>query len=191
MYDWIWAVLLLVLGLGLAVLEVFFPSAGVIGFLATAATIGAVVMGFREGPGTGVAILATAVAGVPVVLALALKIWPKTAVGRRVLLMAPKSEDVLPASSRRQKLQELIGEIAVAKTKMLPSGAIAIKGRTIAAVSQGMPIEAGQRVRVVEARANRVVVRPLDDETPSETAEDPLRRPIDSVAADPFGEPPA
>jgi hypothetical protein len=74
---------------------------------------------------------------------------------------------------------------------MLPAGAIILDGRTVDAVSEGMPIEAGQMVRVVEVRANRVVVRPLDDEIPSASAEDPLRRPIDSVAPDPFHEPPA
>ena len=44
--------------------------------------------------------------------------------------------------------------------------------------------------RVVEVRANRVVVRPLTDETPSPSAKDPLRRPIDSIADDPFEEEP-
>ena len=73
---------------------------------------------------------------------------------------------------------------------MLPGGAITIAGRTVDAVSEGMPIEAGQAVRVIEVRANRVVVRPLEEETPTESARDPLERPIDSVAPDPFEEPP-
>ena len=53
-----------------------------------------------------------------------------------------------------------------------------------------MAIEAGQPVRVIKVQANRVVVRPVKEETPSETAEDPLQRPIDSVLPDPFDEPP-
>jgi len=34
------------------------------------------------------------------------------------------------------------------------------------------------------------VVRPIRDETPVETAADPLQRPIDSISTDPFKEPP-
>ncbi len=45
-----------------------------------------------------------------------------------------------------------------------------------------MPIERGQRVRVVQVRANRVVVRPVEADTPSGAAEDPLLRPVE----DPF-----
>lgn len=38
--PWIWAVCLIILGLGLAVLEVFFPSAGILGFLSACAILG-------------------------------------------------------------------------------------------------------------------------------------------------------
>ena len=44
---------------------------------------------------------------------------------------------------------------------MLPSGAVAFEELTVDAVSEGMAIEAGQKVRVVDVRGNRVVVRPL------------------------------
>ena len=60
---WVWAVLLLVLGMGLAIMEVFFPSAGILGFLAASAVVAAVVLGFQYGTGTGFAILAVAVFG--------------------------------------------------------------------------------------------------------------------------------
>jgi membrane-bound serine protease (ClpP class) len=121
---------------------------------------------------------------------LALKWLPRTAMGRRVLLTAPKSEDVLPEDQRREWLRSRVGQVAVAKCKMLPAGAIILDGRTVDAVSEGMPIEAGQKVRVIEVRGNRVVVRAIEEETPTASAEDPLRRPIDSVAPDPFQQPP-
>jgi hypothetical protein len=105
--------------------------------------------------------------------------------------MAPKSEDILPEDPHIDRLKSLVGQVAQTRCKMRPAGAITIDGRTVDAVSEGMPIEAGQRVRVIEVRANRVVVRPLDEEAPSAFAEDPLRRPIESVTPDPFEEPPA
>jgi len=188
MDPWVWAVLLLVLGMGLAVLEVFFPSGGILGFLAASSILGAIIFGFLQGPLVGFVILTLAIVGLPALVILAFQYWPKTAIGRRVLLMTPKSEDVLPKDPQTQRLKGLIGRVAVTKCKMLPAGAIVLEGRTVDAISEGMPIGQGQRVRVVEVRANRVVVRPLVDEGPSESAADPMRRPIDSVIPDPFEE---
>jgi membrane-bound serine protease (ClpP class) len=164
---WVWAILLLVLGLGLAVMEVFFPSAGILGFLAASAILAAIIMGFQQGPLTGFGILGLAVFGIPTILVLAFRYWPRTAMGRRILLTAPSSEDVLPDDPDRRHLRSLIGQIGRTKCTMLPAGAIIIDGRTVDAISEGMAIEAGQAVRVVQVRANRVVVRPIDEETPS------------------------
>jgi membrane-bound serine protease (ClpP class) len=184
--------LLVALGLGLAVLEVFIPSGGILGFLACSAIVAGIILGFRqEEPWwAGPAILGGAVVGLPTVVIFAFKYLPKTAMGRRVLLMPRGSEETLPEDPRMARLKALVGQVAQAKCKMRPAGAITIDGRTIDAVSEGMPIEPGQMVRVIEVRANRVVVRPLNEEAPSPSAEDPLRRPIDSVAPDPFEEPP-
>ena len=70
---------------------------------------------------------------------------------------------------------------------MLPSGAVEIDGQTIDALSEGVPIESGQRVRVIEVRGMRVVVRPADDEPP--TTDDVLSQPIDSLGLEPFDDP--
>jgi membrane-bound ClpP family serine protease len=188
---WIWAILLLAVGLGLAVLEVFFPSAGVLAFLSAAAMLGAIILGFKQGPAAGVAILATAVVLVPAIVVLAFKVWPHTSMGRQVLLQAPSAEDVLPDDPDRRRLKELIGQIGRAKCTMLPGGVIAIDGRNVDAVSEGMAIETGQLVRVIKVQANRVVVRPVEGEQFSKPAENPLERPIDSIVTDPFDEPPA
>jgi membrane-bound ClpP family serine protease len=47
MDPWVWAILLLVAGTALVVMEIFFPSAGILGFLATVSLLAAVVMGFQ------------------------------------------------------------------------------------------------------------------------------------------------
>ena len=57
MDPWVWAVLLLVLGTGLAVLEIFFPSAGILAFLSVVALLAAIMMGFYQGPVAGILIL--------------------------------------------------------------------------------------------------------------------------------------
>jgi membrane-bound ClpP family serine protease len=192
MDPWVWAVLLLAFGLALAVLEVFVPSGGVLVVLSGASLIGAIVLGFMHGPGTGVAIVAVAVLGVPAILVMAFRWWPYTPVGRRVLLGVPRSQDVLPDSPKRRDLKGLVDRVGKAKSQMLLSGAVVIDGRTYDAVSEALPIEAGQTVRVVQVRGTEVVVRPVrEGETTVRPPDDPLSQPIDTVVPDPFEEPPA
>lgn len=190
MDPWIWAVLLLAIGMALSIMEIFFPSGGLFGFLCVATIVGSIVMAFRQGPYTGMAVLCTAIVGLPCMVALALKYWPKTPMGRAMLLTTPEPGDLLPDSPRLRYLKGLIGRVGQAQSKMLPSGAVRIDGKTIDAVSEGVAIEPGTHVRVIEVRANRVVVRPVDDETPTLGESNPLARPIDSIVPDPFDKPP-
>lgn len=186
-----WAVLLLLVGFGIAMLEVFVPSGGILGFVAVCSILSAIVVGFMDGrPWFGFTILATAVVGLPATLAVAFKWWPRTPLGRRMLLGPRSNDDPLARPPRKGDLKGLVGQIGVAKSEMLPSGAVRIDGRTIDAVTEGMPVDAGQRVRVMEVHGNRVVVRPVDGEAPSPAASDPLSRPIDTVGSDPFEDPP-
>jgi membrane-bound serine protease (ClpP class) len=189
--PWVWALLLLAVGLSLTTMEVFFPSGGLIGFLAAAAIVAATIMAFRQSLGVGVGVLIGALVGVPIVVAIGFQLWPKTAMGRRMLLMPPADDQILPDSPKHRQLKGLIGRVGYAKSTMLPSGAVIIDGRIIDAMSEGMPIEIGQAVRVIEVRANRVVVRPVDEQTPTVDAANPLQRPMDSIGPDPFGEAPA
>ena len=61
------AILLLVLGLGLIVAEIFFPSLGVLAVLATAAIVGAIAMAFQESSAAGVNFLIATAVLVPAV----------------------------------------------------------------------------------------------------------------------------
>jgi membrane-bound ClpP family serine protease len=187
MQPWIWAVLLLVLGIGLAILEIFFTSAGLLAVLAAAAIVAAIVMGFQQSTLAGVLIFAATATGLPAAIMLAFKYLPKTAMGRLLLLGAPKSEDVLPDDPKKERLKGLIGRTGRAKSQMLLSGVIIIDGRAVDAVSESMPIEVGQTVQVVQVRGNRVVVRPVDKAPTSAPPADPLQRTYD----DPFDLPPA
>lgn len=190
-YWWAWMVLLLVLGLALTILEIFIPSFGILGFLAISSIIAAIVVAFMESPGVGLVVLAGAIFGLPVVVVLSLRWWPRTPIGRRVLLTIPENDDVLPDSDKLRDLRRLIGQVGRAKSKMLPSGAVSINGRTIDAVSEGMPIDPGQPVRVIEVHGMTVTVQPVEEDAPRGEPQDPLSRPIDSVGPDPFEDPPA
>ncbi|HEX3727492.1 MAG TPA: NfeD family protein [Pirellulales bacterium] len=184
----VWAAILLVLGLTLVVAEVFLPSGGILGFLSLSALVSAVSLAFYyRGLEAGFLFLTVTAVLVPGALALAFRWWPHTPMGRRLLLDVPRGEDLLPDSPQRRTLRQLVGKLGVAKTVMLPSGAIIVDGQTIDARSEGMPIEAGQHVRVIEVRGNRVVVQPADDAPPP--ADDLLSRPIESLGLDALDDP--
>ena len=84
----------------------------------------------------------------------------------------------------------MVGQIGRAQTRMLPSGAVEIDGRTIDAVSDGMPIEPGQPVRVTEVHGTRVTVRLVSEAaaaaSPAASNDDVMAQTIDKLGLGPF-----
>lgn len=199
-----WSILLLLVGLGLMLLELFVPSAGVIGVLAALAIVGSVVMAFTGGWVSGSIMLAATLILVPAIIAAGIRWWPYTPIGRLLVLQTPDEEsEVLPDTPEYRDLPSLVGRRGVAKTMMLPSGAVLIDGKSYDAVSDGLAIDAGQAVRVKAIRANRIIVdlapRALDEQTrgessfddPSAAAADVLDQPASSLGLQSLEEPPA
>jgi membrane-bound serine protease (ClpP class) len=196
----LWAALLLIVGLALLFLELFVPSGGMLGILAAVAIVGSVFMAlFHKNTGQGVTFVVAEVIGVSVLIALVLRWWPDSKFGRRVVPELPNSQEVLPDNEQQQLLRQLVGKIGRARCLMLPSGAISIEGHTVNAVSEGMAIEAGQSVRVIEVRGSRVVVRPADQQSAGDklasrrgspqSSDDLLSKPIEELGLDPLDDP--
>jgi len=149
-----------VLGILLVVAEVMIPSGGVLTVLAVGSLVCAVMLAFADyGVEYGVVLLAVLVVSLPVAVSLALRWWPKTPLGRDMILEPPSPEDTPPGTSKQQQLQQLVGLTGQAKTRLLPGGMVCVDGMTVSAVAEGGPIEAGQAVRVVGVRTGCVVVR--------------------------------
>jgi len=196
---WFWSIGLFLLALAIMGIELFVPSGGILGILAAAAIIGSLVCAFREGTNAGVTMLVLESLIVPIFLVSALKWWPQTPIGQRILNPPPESSDeVLPENDPRYELRALVGQLAIAKTKMLPSGIVSIGNRTFDAVGEGVAIEPGQTVRVVGVDLNRLEVRPVPrDELPTnhvrsapsplpQTSDDILARPIEAFQLEPL-----
>lgn len=188
----VWAVILFLAGLTLLVLEAFIPSGGLLGVLSVISLVAGIIFGYMGNWVEGTIILAATVVGVPTAVVLMLKYWPETPIGRRVLLGVPEGEKVLPDLKRRKTL---VGKRGRTQNVLLPSGPVEIEGELIDAVSEGMVIEAGELVEVVEARGMRVVVRSVaagdeDDQIPIST-EDPLASPVDALELQPLSQEPA
>ena len=157
-----WAFLVVLVGFALVVAEVFIPSGGVLGLGAAAALCIGVVMAFLEDRQIGTYFLF----GVPIVtvalIAFSFHILPKTAFGRRIFLAGPTEEDIDPTTAVDRKLQELVGEVGRTLTQLRPAGLTEIAGQRVDTLSEGIVIEPGTLVRVVEVQGHRVTVRIVD-----------------------------
>jgi membrane-bound serine protease (ClpP class) len=178
-------------GLLLVLLEIFIPSGGIIAFLSASSILASIIMAFvQAGPLPGFVFLLIACIGVPITLAVAFRFLPDTPIGKRLLPNIPTTDEVMPDNDLRRFLRQLVGKTGRAKSKMLPSGAVEIEGHTVDAVSEGIPIEPGQWVKVLEVRGSYVVVRPLDESAkPALAPDDVLSQPINTLGLDPFEDP--
>jgi membrane-bound ClpP family serine protease len=138
----------------------FVPSGGLLTVLAAISVVVSVVVAFTIGIREGVILLSVTVVLVPVVLVAAVRVWPYTPIGRLMLISRPKHPDeVLPDNAQYRGLRDLIGRTGVSTTKMLPSGVVEIDGKSYDAVGDGVAIDAGVAVHVIDVRTNRIVVR--------------------------------
>ncbi len=183
-----WAAVLVLIGCALVVLEVFIPSGGLISFLAVVALVGGIAMAFRQNAATGMVFMVVTVIAVPTVVGLAFKYWPQTPMGKAFLGELADEGEWVPEDPRR----DLIGRVGTASSRMLPSGGVQIDGKMIDAISQGMAIEPGQAVVVVEVKGNRVVVRLADPEETVKAAvvsEEILSKPIEELGLESLEDP--
>ena len=189
------AFLLLAIGLFAVVLELFVPSAGILGIVAGILIVTSVVLGFMESVSYGVLLLTAAIVTIPGLLALMVKVWPYTPLGKRILLKDLKPEDVLPNyTENKEQKERLEGQLGIAQTKMLPSGIVLVNGEKLDAVSEGFAVDEGDSIRVISVRGNHVYVEPYDGEVDAQDELPPrdldiLSRPIEELGIDPLDNP--
>ncbi|MDG1874916.1 MAG: NfeD family protein [Mariniblastus sp.] len=190
-----WALFLLLAGLIVVALELFIPSAGILGVVAAILIISAIVLGFMHDLTSGAFLLMVAVVALPALLGAMFKIWPHTPLGKRILLKDLKPEDILPNKSHYQKRNaSLVGQLGIAKTKMLPSGIVIVDGEKYDAISEGFAIDAGDPIKIIAVREHRIYVQPFSgdaqdsDEMPVRDR-DILSQPIQELGIDPIDDP--
>lgn len=190
-----WAFFLLAIGLFAVVLELFVPSAGILGIVAGLLIVTAVVLGFMESVSYGVVLLTAAIVTIPGLLALMVKVWPYTPIGKRILLKDLKPEDVLPNYiENKERKERLEGQLGIAQTKMLPSGIVLVNGEKFDAVSEGFAVDEGDSIRVMSVRGNHVYVEPYYGEVDAQLELPPrdldiLSQPIEELGIDPLDNP--
>jgi len=164
----LFAFLLLALGLGILVAEIFIPSAGLLTVMAILCLCGSAWFAWNAWYLTGKygiwwSYVAGAVVMLPVTVTSVLYILPRTEMGR-TLFAAPQSlEEVTPFLAEEARLSQLIHRQGKTLTMFSPGGMAQIGSERFHAESEGVLIDAGTPVVVVGVNGNRLVVQPLED----------------------------
>lgn len=172
-----WALILILLGLTLLIMEVFLPSGGLLLILALTSLVSGVTMIFftpeSDGGGTQtglVAILGLFVA-IPLLIGIAFYFWPYTPFGKRMLLKGPTEDANLSQTPQALELEQFRGHVGKTLTPHQPSGTTLISGKRLDSITEGMFIDANQMVKVINIRDRYLVIRPAlptDLEIPSD-----------------------
>ena len=160
-------VLLFVVGFIALFLELFVPAAGMIGAAGIICMIVGTVFGYRSfGSTVGTIFLAGTLIGVPAMIVIGLKLFPKTFVGKRLILSFSQGHDEGFTSYTSERYENLLGREGEAVTMLRPSGMVVIDGRKQSVVTSGELIERGERVRVIKVEGSRVVVKRVPKQSP-------------------------
>ena len=160
----VFAILLLIAGIGILTAEVFIPSGGLLGVITFITLIVSLVFAYRawgtSHPSVFWVFCGVLLLLVPTALGCAFYVLPRTALGKRVLLEGPVAEQMMPFMKETGRLTKLIGRFGKAVTTLNPGGMILLDGERLHVFSEGMIVESGRSVEVLEVRGTRLLVRP-------------------------------
>jgi membrane-bound ClpP family serine protease len=165
MYTLIWPILCVTVGLLLLLSEAFIPSGGLIGLLAIGLIAVGLWMAFSQSLDVGLKFVAALVFLLPAVLMLALYLWPRTPLAKRMFLKPPSPDVDDEIASEHHNLHHLVGQLGRALTTLRPSGMVDFEGKRIDAISEEGLVKAGSLVEAVQVRAGQVVVRQASNQS--------------------------
>jgi len=160
----LYAILLLIAGIGILTAEVFIPSGGLLGMVTFLTLIVSLVCAYRawgtSHPNVFWAFCCVLLLAIPIALGSAFYVLPRTAFGKKVLLEGPASEQLTPFVKETDRLTKLVGRFGKAVTTLNPGGMILLDGERLHVFSEGIIVESGRSVEVLEVRGTRLLVRP-------------------------------
>jgi len=142
------------------ILEVFVPSAGIIGIAGLGSIIASVVIAYqRLGNLIGSIYLAVVLVLVPVFIVLYFRFFPRSPVGRWLISQDRQEPEKGYSSFTPEKYVDLVGKEGTSLTILRPVGMVRIEGQKYSAVTGGEFIEKNQPIRVIKVEGSRIVVR--------------------------------
>ena len=144
--------------------ELMFPTHGILIACGVFLDIaGVLVIFYYRGRYEGFVALGAISLAIPLITGAMFYIWPKTPMGRRMLLRIESEQQAtiatLPAN---QELEGLRNHIGKAVSTLRPSGVVEFDGRRVDCLSEGMLIDPDTWVRCIEVKSGKVIVRPID-----------------------------
>ena len=146
-----YAILAYAAGIVLIAAEVLLPTHGLIGLAGAISILVSVAFCFAIDPWIGLGVFAATLAASPFAFALAMRIFPRTPFGRR-LLLPPVKDEVPPVTVQ-------IGQVGVTVSELRPMGTCEFAGVRVEALSDQGIVAPGQKVRVVNLNNRRPTVR--------------------------------
>ena len=147
------ALALLVLGLALAVLEMYLPGFGAPGVLGGLCLVAGIVM-LGDDPMEALIATMSMVALLGVALSLSIRSLASGRLAKSKLVL-----NEAPTALSEQDLSYFVGHRGVASTVLRPAGIGEFEGVKLNVVSDGEFIESGTKVRIERVEGNRIVVR--------------------------------
>jgi len=151
------AILLFIAAAVFVVAEMFLPSHGILGVCAVGCAVASVVMAYMVSQLLGLIFGVAVVLATPFVLYWAVKLYPKTAVGKRIMLGVPDSATGFEHEA--QQLSQLVGKRGIATTMLRPAGTIELDDQRIDAISESEFIQPGMTIEVVRVNGMEVIVK--------------------------------
>jgi membrane-bound ClpP family serine protease len=143
--------LLLFGGVVLLVAEMFLPAHGVIGAMGVIALLGGVGYCFSQNQWAGAILLVVLVCLAPIAGTFAVKWWPRTPLGKKIVLQ--------PLAPVVREIPVQIGQTGQTLSALRPTGMCEFGGQRLEARSELGIIEPGKPIKVVAVDAGRITVR--------------------------------
>ncbi|NQV27740.1 MAG: hypothetical protein HQ518_25610 [Rhodopirellula sp.] len=155
--------LMVALGTGLLICEIFIPSAGILTIASLVCYLVATFCAWRGWYQAGETLwwwsyVFGMVLLLPSTISGAVYVFPKTSYGKAVLAVPQSLEEVTPFQEEGARLKSLINTRGQSATMFSPGGMVQIGHEKFHAESDGVLIEAGREVVVVGVKSNRLIV---------------------------------
>lgn len=146
-----WFILLYAVGVVLVIAELFLPTHGVVGVAGVGLILVGVLFCFLFNSLLGIGVLAVTMGASPFVWVLAMKVFPKTPVGK-ILVLPPVENPAPPALVQ-------MGQVGVTISELRPMGICEFSGRRVEVISEQGIIPSGSKVQVISLSNRRPTVR--------------------------------
>lgn len=151
--------LLFTAGILVLIAELFIPSHGVLGVLGAGLLVAGVVQTYRfAGERAGTVAGLACLAALPAFAAAAVKIWPRTWIGRRIVPPNPVAT-TRDTSVPVDELSRYIGKTGKATSPLRPVGVCEFDGRRVSCIAEFGMLDAGASVEGTRVISGQLAVQ--------------------------------